>query len=367
MLSKKMLSVWALSAVLSVPIWANAQQGSLPITQQDQGRLGVPTIKNDKGEDIVVDNLDKLPAKYCPSNDPLGWDHITPTPVGTKGWACSQLHLSGESVTSLFDKAYVNAAAPGAKNLAYDALRALQQSLTKQGVQSDAAWGQVNQLAAKLFGKDFKWDGFPQQDSYNDGGYANYNDPFSAIMFDTLNRCGCVVNLKESENTDVSTEKQQQLPDRTKLQDGCPGAAATMCAEQAERIKTGYWGTSHQYNRSFQDLANVCIYFWNSFVNKSYNAKNGVTDPNDANYKQVCSTGGVECTICTVNDALKGKNSNLPDELFCEGSTFVGPGLISYSGKDKNGGNTFQQNPILVSYDGTTCGDNTGKIDIVAQ
>lgn len=367
MLSKKMLSVWALSAVLSVPIWANAQQGSLPITQQDQGRLGVPTIKNDKGEDIVVDNLDKLPAKYCPSNDPLGWDHITPTPVGTKGWACSQLHLSGESVTSLFDKAYVNAAAPGAKNLAYDALRALQQSLTKQGVQSDAAWGQVSQLAAELFGKDFKWDGFPQQDSYNAGGYANYNDPFSAIMFDTLNRCGCVVNLKESENTDVSTEKQQQLPDRTKLQDGCPGAAATMCAEQAERIKTGYWGTSHQYNRSFKDLANVCIYFWNSFVNKSYNAKNGVTDPNDANYKQVCSTGGVECTICTVNGALKGKHSNLPDKLFCEGSTFVGPGLISYSGKDRNGGNTFQQNPILVSYDGTTCGDNTGKIDIVAQ
>lgn len=365
MLSKKMLSVWALSAVLSVPIWANAQQGSLPITQQDQGRLGVPTIKNDKGQDIVVNNLDKLPAKYCPSNDPLGWDHITPTPVGTKGWACSQLHLSGESVTSLFDKAYVNAAAPGAKNLAYDALRALQQSLTKQGVQSDAAWGQVNQLAAELFGKDFKWDGFPQQDSYNAGGYANYNDPFSAIMFDSLNRCGCVVTMSETKNPDVADGKT--LPDRTKLQDGCPGAAATMCAEQAERIKTGYWGTSHQYNRSFKDLANVCIYFWNSFVNKSYNAKNGVTDPNDANYKQVCSTGGAECTICTVNGALKGKDSNLPDKLFCEGSTFVGPGLISYSGKDRNGGNTFQQNPILVSYDGTTCGDSTGKIDIVAQ
>ena len=367
MFSKKTLSVLAVSALLSVSAWADSQQ--------DQGHMGIPDIGTDAktGKKIVPKTLDDIPAKYCPADNPLGWQPADllgirheKVQTGSKGWACSQLHLSGNNLYSLFDKSYRRDTAAGAKYLAPDAMRAKQEALVNQGVEHDAAWGQVNKLVEQFFGAGYTFP--PQQESYKAGGYSNYDDPFYAIMFDSLNRCGCVVTLNETTNTDVATG--ETLPNNSSVENGCPGAAATMCAEQAERIKTGHWGTSHQYNKTFQELANVCIYFWNSLVNNSYNQKNhNTTDPNDAAYQQVCDTGskGVE-PCCEVAETV-GKFS-AGNKLSCDGFSFIGPGSISYTG-EVNGKTETQ----AFTYEDGTWRDGTagkvckapGKIDIVAQ
>lgn len=332
MLLKKTLSVLVLSALFaSGSVWA--------ATQQDEGRMGIPSTGTDaKGKKTVPKTLDEIPAKYCPADNPVGWDHSAKIYSGTKGWACSQLHLSGNNLVSLFDKAYVNAAAPGAKNLAYDYLLALTNKKIADGTPNDQAWGEMNKLSQKLHGNNVV-GGY--QNSFASGGYDQYDDPAAALMFDTLNRCGCVLTLTTS---DV-VANEGTLPNNNQVENGCPGAAATMCAATADRIKEGYWGYSHKYNKSFQDLAKSCIHFWNTLVNNTYNKKNGITSESDPSYVKICSTDG-DSTCIPLCPQLKDQ---------CGKVTFVGPGLVSgIDGK-------------LYEYDGTNCKESTGKVDIVAQ
>lgn len=351
-----------MSMVLSVALGFSSMV--VQAQQKDEGRAGIPTLGKDKnGRDIVPKTLDDVPKEWCPSSNPYGWDHITKRNKSWNGWACSQefLSISGDNITlGLFDKTYAsNTIAPGAKNLSYDYLRALIDTKIRQGKKSDSAWGEINQISQKLHGKNAQ-----DYQEASSREYGNYDDPAAAMMFDAINRCGCVMQF----NLDPD-DSDQYLVEQSKMQKGCPGAT-TVCGGASPNITgDGTWGKNNKYNKSFMDLAASCVYFWNTLVNNTYNSKNGITDPSDPNYVQICDPYNMNgsCTICTVSDALKGKHSNLPDKLFCEGSTFVGPGLISYSGKDRNDGNTFQQNPILVSYDGETCGTDTGKIDIVAQ
>lgn len=357
------ISPVVMSMVLSLALAVSS--GFVQAQQKDEGRAGVPTLGKDKnGRDIVPKTLDDIPKEWCPSSNPYGWDHTNKRPKSWNGWACSQEYLSvsgGGVVDGLFDKAYAsNTIAPGAANLSYDYLRALIDTKTRQGKDSGSAWGEVNQISQKLHGQNAK-----DYQSSSHREYLNYDDPATAMMLDAINRCGCVMQF----NVDPD-DSDQYLVEQNKMQKGCPGAT-TVCGGASPNITldSSVWGPKNVYNKTFMDLAASCVYFWNTLVNNTYNAKNGITDSSDPNYVQVCdptNTGG-SCTICTVSGALKDNNPNLPDKLFCDGSTFVGPGLLSYSGKDRNGGNTFQTNPILVSYDGKNCGENTGKIDIVAQ
>ena len=349
MFSKKTFSVLALSVLLaSGSVWA--------ASQKDSGRAGIPSLgKNAAGKQIVPKTLKDIPGAWCPARNPAGWDHVAKIETGTNGWACSQLHLSGESATSLFDKAYVNAAAPGAKNLAYDYLLARVNKSIADGVPNAKAWGDMNKLSQNLHQNNVVGN---YQNSFSSGGYNNYDDPASALMFDVINRCGCVVQFDLSNNTSLDPDNPvtTELPDRNNLQDGCPGAAQLACAQTSRNISnnSSYWGPNHQYNKTFQDLANSCINWWNTIVNNTFNEETyGITDPDAEGYTQICNVnaGGGSAN----NNVCVPLCPQLKDQ--CGETSFIGPGLIV----DKTG------QRWTLNKDGSCTQNGDARVDIVAQ
>lgn len=329
---------------------------AMAANQKDEGRAGVPTLGTDKnGKIIVPKTLDDVPAAWCPSSNPKGWDHAKQMDKGWTGFACSQnfLSISGDNITfGLFDKDWGdNTAAPGAKNLAYDMLYALAETKINQGMDNPSAWGTVNQISQKLHGANAKG---PNTSSVQ-GFLGKYDDPAMAIFFDTINRCGCVMQMNLDPDKSALPEsdpERQYLSTNGNLKDGCPGAA-TVCGSASPNIvnQDSTWGPNNAYNKSFQDLAKVCVYLWNTFVNNSYNKKNGITDTNDPKYTQICdplNSGLDDCKTTCKNAQQVGETCDNP-------ASFVGPGLVS------NGTKTWE-------FDANgNCKDANGKIDIVAQ
>lgn len=333
-------------------------------TQKDEGRADVPTLGTDsQGRLIVPKTLDELPGEYCPASNPSGWDHINKINKGWNGFACSQnyLSISGNWIElGLFDKDWGdNTMAPGAKNLAYDMLYALAVTKQNQGMSNTEAWGEVGQLSQKLHGRNPTGPNTASigtlmyKNGYN--GSQKYDDPAMAVFFDTINRCGCVMQMKLDPDKAALPEgdpDRQYLPTNGNLQDGCPGAGA-VCGSASPNIvnQNSTWGPNNAYNKSFQDLAKVCVYLWNTFVNNSYNKKQGITDTKDPNYTQICdplNSGLDDCKTTCKNAQQVGETCDNP-------ASIVGPGLVS------NGTKTWE-----IDANGN-CKDSNGKIDIVAQ
>lgn len=329
----------------------------------NDGRAGVPDLgTNASNKKIVPKYLDEIPGSYCPVKDAKGWDHTNQINKGWNGFGCNQLNLSGNNLVSLFDKAYVGAVAPGAKNLAYDYLFALRDKKVAEGMPSDAAWGYVNKILPKDKGttqencvknnpgncsrpttKQY------YENSFKEGGYNQYDDPSSALMFDAINRCGCVIQMNVQTNAALLDDgADKESLGAANGGTGCNAAAQVACAEPSTNTtrSDSTWGPGHQYNLSFQDLAAVCLHWWNTLVNDTYNKKQGITDRNDDNYVQICSTNANvakkdECKVC-----------GFP----CKQVSFIGPGIILY--KDKQ---------YEYKADSQTCPEAKAKIDIVAQ
>ncbi len=225
-------------------------------------------------------------------------------------------------------------------------------------VASGYSWGEVNSIAGVSGDANVTKEGITidqgVSDSYKRGNYTSYDNPASASMFDNLNKCGCVLQLNLQANPNLNPDnpipQDAQFPATNNLQDGCGNYAAAACAENSTFIDNDRtWNInnlSSDNRRRVLKLRNACLHFWNTLVNDTYNKKNNITDRNDPNYVQICSTNANvakkdECKVC-----------GFP----CKEVSFIGPGIILYKNKQYE-----------YKADSKMCPEAKAKIDIVAQ
>lgn len=355
MFSKKTLSVCVFSAVLSLPAWGWNPADLLPFVTDQSGNKTLSS----KG----------MKSAQCPEKELDGWKSAFNTGSLVHGWA------------DLWNYTYKTSAnnQPGAAGLADDYAYYLQKEAQYKGLPAsewaympdenadpnDSASYQTNKT---IVGTDITTASKNLQYAIT----REYEPKCGAntalcLMVNNLSQCGTVVTFVSN--------GQSSLKNAANKMQTVNGVQQCTTNETPCAIKKNMpaWVANNGKGESYKKLAAACTHFWNTLVNDTLNAENGINRLGadgklNSDYQQYCDPrkgGELACTICTVADESVQNKLNVPKTIACSDAAFVGPGLVSYSGKGKDG--KALANSVLLQYDGKTCTDGSGKIDIVAQ
>ena len=374
MFSKKTLSLLVFSAVFaSGSAWAWTQNSPTPFKKDAAGNV----VKDQTGFNQLSAN--SVAQNQCPSAQMDGWKcmmegtdynwtNFFTNPSYTynhsgnqSGWK-SAYHLAD-------DYFYAWAIDAKARNLPESTWAYPQGTTTgADGTVTVTSYDSTKTIGGDTIG------GYTVIGGGNGPGYrdyqttANSGNVAAAIMVSNLGQCGCVTNFgKNKSGGRLLTEDAFQSGQCS------VGEHLASCAYQGSpsEMKKAY--AINNVSLHYQKLAKACVHFWNNLVNQTINSANGVEQyvkddqgkwVANPDYLEYCNlNGGTNnvCTVCTVKTD-KDNADMVGKVLPCSDTSFVGPGLVSYTGNLS--GQIITQ---VYAFDGTNCDSDEGKIDIVAQ